>query len=229
MWFDKRKLPNEIDMFEWNLTSSCSSLSPNKKEICFRFFQSPSRRRWTSTKPAPIMKWLWRLKKEKNKSWCSYLAAKYLSKGKKTTSSISCIKVFFDTERLSVITWAILFIMISGFASWMMFGRATLPLRNRVRDACHNLYQSKRFSGPQSDRLHSRWMRIKSFTLYSTTHPRAFGFIILFFFCRKNAQNGGESLLAAQSQSSRWSNLSLIYIPTQHNISSGDQEDIEST
>jgi len=100
--------------------------------------------------------------------------------------------------------------MISRFASWMMFGRATLL---RVRDACHNLYQSKRFSGPQSDRLHSRWMRIKSFTLYSTTHPRAFGFIILFFFClwteKMNlSQNGGESLLAAQSQSSRWSNLS---------------------
>lgn len=66
--------------------------------------------------------------------------------------------------------------MVSWFASGMMFGRATL-----LRDACHNLYQFTRFSWPQSDRLHSIWRRKKDFSLYSTTHPRAFGFRILFF------------------------------------------------
>lgn len=67
--------------------------------------------------------------------------------------------------------------MVSRFASGMMFGRATL-----LRDACHNLYQFTRFSWPQSDRLHSIWRRKKDFSPYSTTHPRAFGFRILFLF-----------------------------------------------
>lgn len=66
--------------------------------------------------------------------------------------------------------------MVSWFVSGMMFGHATL-----LRDACHNLYQFTRFSWSQSDRLHSIWRRKKDFSLYSTTHPRAFGFIILYF------------------------------------------------
>ena len=67
--------------------------------------------------------------------------------------------------------------MVSWFASGMMFGRATL-----LRDACHNLYQFTRFSWPQSDRLHSIWRRKKDFSPYSTAHPRAFGFLRLFFY-----------------------------------------------
>lgn len=43
------------------------------------------------------------------------------------------------------------------------------------------IYQFTRFSWPQSDRLHSIWRRKKDFSPYSTAHPRAFGFIILFF------------------------------------------------
>jgi len=35
-----------------------------------------------STKSALLMKWLWKLPKEKKKPWCSYLAAKCLSNGK---------------------------------------------------------------------------------------------------------------------------------------------------
>lgn len=66
--------------------------------------------------------------------------------------------------------------MVSWFVSGMMFGHATL-----LRDACHNLYKFTRFSWSQSDRLHSIWRRKKDFSLYSTTHPRAFGFIILSF------------------------------------------------
>ena len=67
--------------------------------------------------------------------------------------------------------------MVSWFVSGMMFGHATL-----LRDACHNLYQFTRFSWSQSDRLHSIWRRKKDLSLYSTTHPRAFGFRILSFF-----------------------------------------------
>lgn len=67
--------------------------------------------------------------------------------------------------------------MVSWFASGLMFGRATL-----LRDACHNLYQFTLFSWPQSDRLHSIWRKKKDFSPYSTAHPRAFGFLILFFY-----------------------------------------------
>ena len=42
-------------------------------------------------------------------------------------------KVLFGTERLSGKTW-VRRVMVSGFASGMMFGRAIL-----LRDACHNI------------------------------------------------------------------------------------------
>jgi hypothetical protein len=81
--------------------------------------------------------------------------------------------------------------MVSWFVSGMMFGHATL-----LRDACHNLYQFTRFSWSQSDRLHSIWRRKKDLSLYSTTHPRAFGFRILsFFFFYRGIISFGSSIL----------------------------------
>lgn len=83
------------------------------------------------------------------------------------------VQRYFQAELGLDFGWA----MVSWFASGMMFGRATL-----LRDACHNLYQFTRFSWPQSDRLHSIWRRKKDLSPYSTAHPRAFGFRILFLF-----------------------------------------------
>lgn len=127
------------------------------------------------------MKWLWLFPKENKKPRCSYLAAKYLSNGKNGLTNPplkypASRKVLFDTERLSGRTWARLWLGNGKLVSGMMFGHATL-----LRDACHNLYQFTRFSWSQSDRLHSIWRRKKDFSLYSTTHPRAFGFRILYF------------------------------------------------
>lgn len=128
------------------------------------------------------MKWLWLFPKENKKPRCSYLAAKYLSNGKMDwpTHLLNIlhlersylIKKDFQAELGLDFGWA----MVSWFVSGMMFGHATL-----LRDACHNLYQFTRFSWSQSDRLHSIWRRKKDFSLYSTTHPRAFCFIILSF------------------------------------------------
>lgn len=63
--------------------------------------------------------------------------------------------------------------------SGMMFNHATLR-----GDACHFviLYQFTRFLWSQNDALHSIWRRKKDFSLYSTTHLRAFGFGIMSFF-----------------------------------------------